>query len=185
MRTVRRKSSSSASRPRGARCGGCRPKRWQHGLYGFHETRLFGPFPFTGRQTFLLERTRPRPTVFTNHETRNTAFFRRGCARDAQSETLARSRRAPRPFAASLRVVARHGAAMARHGRRPSPAPATRPVWFSPITAFWPFPFTGRQTFLLERTRPRPTVFTNHETRNTAFFRRGCAVRRKSGAEGG
>ena len=30
-----------------------------------------------------------------------------------------------RPVAAFLRVVARHGAAMARHGRWPSPAPAT------------------------------------------------------------
>ena len=36
---------------------------------------------------------------------------------------------------------ARCGAAMARHGRPPSPAPATRP-----------FLFTGRQIFLLERT---------------------------------
>ena len=33
-------------------------------------------------------------------------------------------------LAAFLRVVARHGAAMARHGRPPSPAPATRPVGF-------------------------------------------------------
>ena len=44
-----------------------------------HETRLFietRPFRFTGRQTFLLERTRPPPMVFTNHETRDTAFYR-------------------------------------------------------------------------------------------------------------
>ena len=33
------------------------------------ETR---PLRFTGRQTFLLERTRPPPMVFPNHETRNT-----------------------------------------------------------------------------------------------------------------
>ena len=33
------------------------------------ETR---PFRFTGRQTFLLARTRPPLMVFTNHETRNT-----------------------------------------------------------------------------------------------------------------
>ena len=46
-----------------------------------------------------------------------------------------------RPVAAFLCVVARHGAAMARHGRPPSPAPATRP-----------FLFAGRQIFLLERT---------------------------------
>ena len=36
-----------------------------------------------------------------------------------------------RPVTAFLRVVARHGAAMARHGRRPPPAPATRPLRFS------------------------------------------------------
>ena len=29
-------------------------------------------FRFTGRQTFLLERTKSPPMVFTNHETRNT-----------------------------------------------------------------------------------------------------------------
>ena len=34
-----------------------------------HETR---PFQFNGRQTFLLERTRPPPLVFTNHESRDT-----------------------------------------------------------------------------------------------------------------
>ena len=47
-----------------------------------------------------------------------------------------------RPAAAFLRVVARHGAAMARHGRPSSPAPATRPVEFSPATnhATWFFP---------------------------------------------
>ena len=48
---------------------------------------------------------------------------------------------ARRSVAALLRVVARHGAAVARHGRPPSPAPATRP-----------FLFTRRQIFLLERT---------------------------------
>ena len=47
-----------------------------------HETRNTGfpesrPFPFTGRQIFLLERTRPPTMVFTNHETRVTkrGFF--------------------------------------------------------------------------------------------------------------
>ena len=106
---------------------------------------------------------------FTNHETRNTAFFLRGARRAAPPETAVRTT-APagkplfscsplftivqqkncsaslpsrRPVAAFLRVVARHGAAMARHGRPPSPAPATRPVGFSRIT--------------------------NHETRITAF----------------
>ena len=36
---------------------------------GFYESRLFR---FTGRQAFLLERTRPPPMVFTKHESRNT-----------------------------------------------------------------------------------------------------------------
>ena len=57
--------------------------------------------------------------------------------------------------------------------------------------------FYGRQTFLVERTRLPPKVFTKHESRDTkhGFFskhvlygpsvRRGCAVRRKSGIEGG
>ena len=46
----------------------------------------------------------------------------------------------------------RRGAAMARHGRRPSPAPAARPVRF--------FYETRDTAFML---------FTNHETRNTDF----------------
>ena len=80
-----------------------------------------------------------RPVWFsrnTNHETRITAF-----------------------------VVARHGAAMARHGRPPSPAPATLS-----------FLFTGRQIFLLERTMPpnhgfHETRNTKHETRTLCFSR--------------
>ena len=93
------------------------PPHRQQGLYGFHESRLFRPFPFTGRQTFLLEQTRPPTMLFTSH-----GFYAF--------------------LAAFLQVVERHGAAMARHGRPPSPAPATRPFRF----------------------------FTNHETRNTAFI---------------
>ena len=61
-----------------------------------------------------------------------------------------------------------HGAAMARHGRRPSPAPATRPVGFSPAarhaTRFFPVPPATPR-----RATPSPAngFFTNHETRNT------------------
>ncbi len=65
---------------------------------------------------------------------------------------------------------ARHGAAMARHGRPPSPAPATRPAWFSRITA--------SSAFLARRPPdipsganqpPRPCFSrdTSHETRIT------------------
>ena len=46
-----------------------------------HETRLFRPFPFTGRQTFLLEQTRPPNHAFhetrvTKHESRLLSFSR-------------------------------------------------------------------------------------------------------------
>ena len=102
-------------------------------------------------------RATPSPAngFFTNHESRNTnhglyAFV-----------------------AAFLRAVARHRAAMARHGRRPSPAPAARPVGFSPATNHATcFPPVLRR---LQREQPqaRPTGFsriTNHETRITAFM---------------
>ena len=75
---------------------------------------------------------------------------------------------ARRSVAAFLRVVARHGAAMARHGRPPSPAPATRPVGFSPATfhATWFFPVPpatpGRAT-----PSPANGFFTKHESRVT------------------
>ena len=61
-----------------------------------------------------------------------------------------------------------HGAAMARHGRPPSPAPAARPIGFSPATRhetrFFPVP-----TATPRRATPSPAngFFTNHETRNT------------------
>ena len=81
-----------------------------------------------------------------------------------------------RPVAAFLRVVARHGAAMARHGRPASPAPATRPVGFSPATrhATWFFPVPPATP---RRATPSPAnrFFTSHESRITshglyAFF---------------
>ena len=85
-------------------------------------------------------------------------------------------------------------AAMARHGRPPSPAPATRPVGFSPATrhATWVFPVPpatprratpsptnrffheSRDTAIAWRTAQASAnskVFTKHESRITAFFR--------------
>ena len=103
-----------------------------------HETRLFRPFPLTGRQTFLLERTRPPNQAF--HESRDTNH-------------------GLYPFlAAFLQVVERHGAAMARLGRPPSPAPAKR--FFKVFTNHRP------------NHESRHLFFTNHETRNTnhGFF---------------
>ena len=52
-----------------------------------------------------------------------------------------------RPVAAFLHVVARHGAAMARHGRRPSPAPATGPFGFSRNTRHESRPFSTPGSF--------------------------------------
>ena len=99
--------------------GGHRPPHRQNGLYGFHETRLFRPFPLTSRQTFLLERPRSPDHAF--HESRDT-------------------KHESRLFPFSRCFPASCGAAMARHGRPPSPAPATKPVWFSRNTAFSVFP---------------------------------------------
>ena len=117
--------------------------------------------------------------LFTRHETRNTAFFRRRRARDAQSGTPARTAAPRRPAAAFLRVVARHRAAMARHGRPPSPAQATRPVGFSPATrhATWFFPVPPATP---RRATPSPAngFFTNHETRITNH---GLSCRRETG----
>ncbi len=127
--------------------GGGRPPHRQHGLSGFHETRntalvavrfsvgVRGVAPqetaiqttaptgksrFPGSPLFTIvhhcsaKNIAPEPVsplrphrqhgLFGFHETRDTAF-----------------------------VVARHGAAMERHGRRPSPAPATRVYAFHKI----------------------------------------------------
>ena len=51
-----------------------------------------------------------------------------------ESRLLCFSRCFPSGCGAAWDGMGRHGAAMARHGRRPSPAPATRPVRFSRIT---------------------------------------------------
>ena len=53
---------------------------------GQTKARFAGPPEFAGRAN-----PSPANGFFTNHETRNTAFFRRRCARDAQSGTPART----------------------------------------------------------------------------------------------
>ena len=64
-------------------------------------------------------------------------------------------------------LTKRRGEVRERTGRTrcEPPAQAARPVRLSRITAFRPFPFTGRHTFLLERTRLIDYAF--HETRDT------------------
>ena len=91
-----------------------------------------------------------------------------------------------RPVTAFPRAVGRHGAAMARHGRPPSPAPATRPLCFSRDTnhATWFFPVPQATP---RRATPSPTngFFTRHETRDTyhGFFL-ACFDRRVVGNAG-
>ena len=144
-----------------------------------HATWFFPVSPATpGRAT-----PSPANRFFTHHESRITAFT----LPYPRFPTISRhfpafpgpppgKGSASRSVAAFLRVVARHGAAMARHGRRPSPAPATRPVGFSPAArhATWVFPVPpaapGRAT-----PSPANGFFTNHESRDTnhglyAFF---------------
>ena len=86
----------------------------------------------------------PWPFRFSRNpkpETRDTAIGWRAAQASANSEVFTKHESRDtnhglyrRPVAAFLRDVARHGAAMARHGRPPSPAPSTRPVGFSRIT---------------------------------------------------
>ena len=141
------------------------------------------PFPLRRLQG---EQPQARPTGF--HETRDTKhesllFFAVG-ARGSTIRNPRPDRRARCPVAAFLRVMVRHGAAMVRHGRPPSPAPATRPVGFSPATrhAKWFFPVPAATP---RRATPSPTNrfsrITRHETRITAFFspwaRKGRTIR--------
>ena len=71
-----RRSGRDASRPSPQQGQYGFPRNTNHGFYAFHEPRLFQPYRFPGRQTFLLERTKPPPRFsrITNHETRITAF---------------------------------------------------------------------------------------------------------------
>ena len=139
-----------------------------------HETRLF----FTVVRDGRLHRKPPSGPLpplasrcFPVHYC-SPMFSKKNCSAPLPSR---------RPVAAFLRVVARHGAAMERHGRPPSPAPATRPVRFSRNTrhetrllcfsrdknhATWipPVPpaAPGRAT-----PSPANGFFTNHESRDT------------------
>ena len=108
--------------------GGCPPPRRQHGLLGFHQPRdTQHGFPLPSGD-FKESNLKPDQRVFTRHERRLFS----PCMRKGHTvRNLRPARRARRPVTAFLRVVAMHGAAMARHGRPPSPAPATRPVRFS------------------------------------------------------
>ncbi len=75
---------------------------------------------------------------------------------------------------------------MARHGRRPSPAPATRPVGFSPATNHATCFSPVLRQLQGEQPQARPTGFsrnTRHETRLLCFCR--CFPARCGAASGG
>ena len=139
------------------------------------------PFLFTRRQIFLLERTRPPTMVFTKHETRDTnhSFPTHDfppfptisrhfpapppppppikCPRAVRLSWSAARDCRPRPVAAFLRVVARHGAAMARHGRHIAPRRRACPVSRSrsssrraPLAGLLPVPRTPNEPMLRE-----------------------------------
>ncbi len=86
------------------------PPHRQQGPYGFHESRLLRPFPFTGRQTFLLERTRPPSQAF--HESRDTKH---------ESRLLSSSR-----ITASLPTISHHFPAFPTISRPPTPLGRSR-----------------------------------------------------------
>ena len=97
-----------------------------HGLYAFHESQL----PYPRFPTISHDFPAPPPPLRRSSVHAPSAFL-------GQPPGLPR-----RPVTAFLRVVARHGAAMARHGRHGAPraavrapsAPATGPFGFSRIT---------------------------------------------------
>ena len=81
-------------------------------------------------------------------------------------------RQKSRPVAAFLRVVERHGAAMARHGRHGAPRAAVRAP-SAPATGPFRFSRNTRHGFAWRAARgalwagANSEVFTNHETRDT------------------
>ena len=123
--------------------------RQQQGLSGFHEPRDT-KHGFYGRPNRLARR-RAAASLFTivHHCSRLFGIVQQKILPLSQCPLSVLTGNTPVWFSRITRhetritafVVARHGAAMARHGRPPSPAPATRP-----------FLFAGRQIFLLERT---------------------------------
>ena len=124
-----------------------------HGLYAFHESQLPYPrfptishdFPaFPGISRHFPAPPPPPPPIKCPRAVRLSWSAARDCR--------------PRPVAAFLRVVARHGAAMARHGRHGAPRATVRAPSAPPTR---PFGFSRN---------------TRHESRNTAFFRTAAFV---------
>ena len=158
--------------------------RQQQGHSSFHETR--DPRP----ETRLLPGARqvpagiPRFSRNTRHETRITAFSnhgfdgrsgRRGCARDAQPETPARTAVPPPGRCFSARC----GAAWGGMGGMGGMVPPQATVRATSAPATGPFGFSRNprpETRLLPGARQVPAriprFFTKHETRNTnhGFF---------------
>ena len=127
-------------------------RRRQQGLSGFHETRDTG---LPGAPRGVPSGPARMSEVFTKHETRDTnhGFYRR-------------------TVAAFLRVVARCGAAMARHERHGAPRAAVRAP-SAPATGPFRFSRNTRHGFAWRAARgalwpgANSEVFTKHETRDT------------------
>ncbi len=148
-------------------------------------SKKYCPAPVSS-QTVLLGANQDPTMVFTKHESRDTKHGFFSNHRLDSLPTIAHHcpllpgiARGKILSCASVLVPpgrcfpARCGAtraAMARHGRPPSPAPATRPVGFLPATrhATWVFPVPPATS---RRATQSPTnrFFTNHETRDTAI----------------
>ena len=150
-----------------------RPHQQQR-LSVFYETR--DPRPESRHLTRRAAQASANSEVFTKHESLHLCFpthdlFPTISRQISQPPHPPGKGSARRSVAAFLHVVAQHGAAMERHGLPPSPAPATRPVGFSPATrhATWFFPVPPATP---RRATPTPAngFFTNHESRITAFM---------------
>ncbi len=123
--------------------GGGRPPHRQH---SFPDTAFFRNTAFVlfTNHSFPTHDFPPFPTISRHFPAPHPPPPIKCPRVHAPSAFLGQPRGLPRRAARSLLSCALwggYGAAMARHGRRPSPAPATRP-----------FLFAGRQIFLLERT---------------------------------
>ena len=146
-------------------------------VFTSHETRNM-VFPCSSGDS---RKSNPKPgqQFFTNHESRITAFT----LPYPRFPTISRhfpafpgppppgKGSASRSVAAFLRVVARHGAAMARHGRRPHRQQALLGFHQPRDTQHGFFLFLRR--LQEEQPQARPTGFsriTNHETRITTFM---------------
>ena len=165
--------------------------RQQQGLSGFHEPRV--------------TKHESRPLCFPTHYfPRFPGISRHFPAPDQMPglrppfslslTTNAVRRSSRRPVAAFLRVVARHGAAMARHGRHGPPRAAVRAPSAPATGPFGLSRNTRPETRLLPGARrgvpsgpariPRFSRNTNHETRITAFFEECFGLRCQASACG-